>query len=301
VSKDELFGILSLFGGVALFSTVEIASKIIGGRVDPLVLTFIRFFVTGVVLIGISIPLLSMRMEPFGWRDYGLFALNGLIGIAAAISLFHIAILMLAKAASAAVIFSVNPVFVLILSRFINKEGWAPRKWAAVLLGIAGVSCFAYESGVLSFASLKGLGLMVVSAFFFALSICISRRIVPRYGVTILMGYSSLIGSFMILPLALMRFPAQGLPGLAAAWLPVTYVVLAGTAVAYALYYFGILNTSAQTASMTFFLKPVLASVLAVAFLGETINPYMLTGTALILSGLIFTVFAPRRLLRSGA
>lgn len=295
MSKDERLGILSLIGGVGLFSTVEIASKLIGGRVDPVVLTFTRFFVTGVVLIAVSLPLLRMRMEPLRAKDYGLFALNGIVGIAIAISLFHVAILILAKAASAAVVFSVNPVFVLILSRFINGEGWGARKWVAVLFGVVGVGCFAYESGTLSGASLRGLGLMVAAAFFFALSVCISRRIVPRYGVTILMGFSSLIGSLLILPMALMRFPDQGFAGLAAAGLPVAYVVLAGTAMAYGLYYFGILNTSAQTASLTFFLKPVLASVLAALFLRETINAYMITGTALILTGLIFAVFRPQR------
>ncbi|MEA3486273.1 MAG: DMT family transporter, partial [Thermodesulfobacteriota bacterium] len=73
---------------------------------------------------------------------------------------------------------------------------------------------------------------------------------------------------------------------LSEAWIPVLFLSLAGTALAYVLYYFGLMNTSAQKGAMAFFLKPVLASLLAVIFLGETINIYMLLGTALILSGL---------------
>ncbi|HQK79736.1 MAG TPA: DMT family transporter [Syntrophales bacterium] len=60
--------------------------------------------------------------------------------------------------------------------------------------------------------------------------------------------------------------------GLGEAWLPVAYVVFLGTALAYVLYYYGIMNTSAQKASPAFFLKPVLASLLAAQILGETIN-----------------------------
>jgi len=286
ISRDEIIGALSLLGAIGLFSTVEIASKIIGPRVDPIVLTFVRFFVTGLLLILISLPMLKMKAEPFSRRDYGIFFMNGLIGITLALSLFHTAILVLEKAASAAVIFCINPVFVVILARYINQEAWSRRKWCGVCLGGAGVSCFAYESGVFSWNSLNGLSLMVLSAFLFALSTCISRRVVGRYGAPVLMGFSSLAGSLILLPLAVIRVEIEGLSVMLGAAMPILYVTLFGTSLAYVLYYYGLLNTSAQRGAMIFFLKPVLASILAVLILGEEINTYMLTGIALILSGL---------------
>ncbi|MCK9195631.1 MAG: DMT family transporter [Syntrophales bacterium] len=124
-----------------------IAGKIIGFRVDPVVLTFLRFFLTGIILIIICIPMLRLRLTPLSWKDFGIFLLNGLISIALGITLFHIAILTMGKAASAAVVFSVNPVFVILLFRFINKESWRLHVWVAALLGVLGVSFFAYESG----------------------------------------------------------------------------------------------------------------------------------------------------------
>jgi len=286
MTKDEILGIISLIGGVGLFSTVEVVSKSIGWRVDPVALTFIRFFITGVVLLIISIPLLRLRLKPLGLKDYGIFCLNGFIGIALAIPIFHIAILTMGKASSSAVVFCVNPVFVIMLARFINGEAWSVRKWVAVVLGVSGVSFFAYESGALTMGSVRGLGLMLLAAFFFALSICISRRVIARYGAILLMGFSALAGSLMLLPLALFRLQISDIHALSEAWLPVLFLSLAGTALAYGLYYFGLMNTSAQKGAMAFFLKPVLASLLAVIFLGETINMYMLLGTALILSGL---------------
>jgi len=287
ISRDEIIGTLSLLGGVGLFSTVEIASKIIGPRVDPIVLTFIRFFVTGLLLILISLPILRCKTEPFSGKDYGIFLLNGLIGITLALSLFHTAILVLDKAASAAVIFCINPVFVVILARYINREPWSGRKWVGVFLGVAGVFCFAYESGVFAWNSLNGLSLMVLSAFLFALSTCISRRVVARYGALVLMGFSSLAGSLILLPLAVVRVEMEGLSVMLGAAMPILYVTFFGTSLAYFLYYFGLLNTSAQRGAMIFFLKPVLASILAVLILGEDINAYMLTGIVLILSALL--------------
>jgi drug/metabolite transporter (DMT)-like permease len=287
MSRDEIIGTLSLLGGICLFSTVEIASKIIGPRVDPIILTFIRFFLTGLLLILINIPELRRKAEPFCRKDYGIFLMNGFIGITLALSLFHTAILVLDKAASAAVIFCINPVFIFLLARYINHEPWSGRKWAGVCLGVAGVFCFAYESGVFSWTSLNGLSLMVFSSFLFALSTCISRRVVARYGALVLMGFSSLMGSLILLPLAFLRLEMDGLSGMIDASFPILYVTLFGTSLAYFLYYYGLMKTSAQRGAVIFFVKPVLASLLAVLILGETINPYMMGGIVLILSALV--------------
>lgn len=302
LSRDEIIGTLSLVGGVSLFSTVEIASKIIGPRVDPIVLTFIRFFVTGLLLVLISLPEVRRKTASFSHRDYGIFLMNGLIGITFALSLFHTAILVLDKAASAAVIFCINPVFVVILARYINREAWSRRKWIGVFLGGAGVFCFAYESGVFAWHSLSGLCLMVLSAFLFALSTCISRRVVARYGALVLMGFSALAGSLILLPLAVIRVEMDGVSAIMSAALPILYVTLFGTSLAYFLYYYGLMKTSAQRGAMIFFLKPVLASLLAVWILDETINPYMLGGIVLILSALFLELPRQiRRLNRSNA
>lgn len=286
MTREEKIGTLSLLGGVGLFSTVEVASKVIGPGVDPIVLTFIRFFVAGVLLIFMSLPELRRKSTPFGRKDYSIFLMNGLVGITFALSLFHTAILVLDKAASAAVIFCINPVFVVILARYINHEPWSGRKWMGVCLGAAGVFCFSYESGVFSWTSLNGLSLMVLSAFLFALSTCISRRVVGRYGALVLMGFSSLMGSLILFPLVFFRVAMDGLAGVIGAALPILYVTLFGTALAYFLYYYGLMKTSAQRGAMIFFLKPVLASFLAVLILGETINPYMMGGIVLILLAL---------------
>ena len=293
--RDKAWGIAALVGGVTLFSTIEIAGKVIGARVDPIVLTFIRFFLTGLILIPLSRAWSLWRFSELDHRDFGRFAFNGFVGVTLAIPLFHVAILTFEKAASSAVVFSVNPVFITILARFINGEAWTPRRWGAVILGGVGVSLFAMESGHLTADSLRGLGLMLVAAFLFGLSICLTRRFVARYGALTLMGFSALIGSLILLPVAAWRLSTGGADGLVESWPGVLYISVAGTAVAYCLYYGGIARTSAHHGAMAFFLKPVIASVLAVLVLGEDINVFMLGGTALIVAGLVLSVRLPSR------
>ncbi len=283
-------GLAALLAGVALFSTVEVASKLVGARAHPLQMVFVRFSVTGVILLALAAPRLRTRAVPLTLRDLGVFALNGVVGFVLAVVLFHAAILAFQKAASCAVVFSANPIFVLLLARFVNGERWTPVKWIAIAAGLAGVACFAWESGAWTRQSLAALGVMLLAALFFALSLCITRRVIARYGVFLLTGASALTGSLIVLPFALAATLKHGLAPLADAWLPILYVALPGTALAYGLYYYGLGRSTAFQASMMFFLKPVLASVIAVVWLNEDINRFMLLGSALILSGLLVMV-----------
>ncbi len=223
-------------------------------------------------------------------RDYGVFLLNGLVGIALMGTFFQASVLVVGTAATCAVVFSANPLFVVIFARFINAEPWNMAKGLAVGLGLLGVTCFAWEAGVPTLKSFFGLLLVLLAAVFFAISICFSRRVVARYGALRLLGFSALFGSIMLLPPTIFILWKTGCSGIwETRWL-VTYHALVGTVLAYGLYYWGLAKTSAYRASLSFFLKPVLASFLAALLLGERINAYMIVGTTFIISGLALAV-----------
>lgn len=288
-------GLLGLFGGVGLFSMVEVVSKLIGTGVSHWQLVFLRFFVTGLVLLALMGKDLPKRLAVLTRRDYGIFALSGMIGIAISLSLFHLALQKNAKAASCAVVFSANPIFVMLLARFINREPLNWIKVLAMLCGLTGIGFFAWESGAFDLEALEALVLMTISAFFFAAGICISRRVIHRYGVFLLMGMTGLWGSLMVFPFAAVSFWEQGITELVKVWEYVAILVLLGTTVAYGLYYFGLRHCTAFQASMTFFLKPVLASLVAMWWLKEVITLPMIAGSFCILSGLVITVMFSAR------
>ncbi len=288
--RDRIIGLLALFAGVGLFSTIEVSSKIVGARVHPFQMVFIRFFITGLVLLAFSATALRKRALPLSWRDYGLFALNGALSFALAVTLFHAAVLVFEKAASCAVVFSANPIFVMFFARYLNQEPWNIPKWVALGAGTLGIACFAWESGALPTHSPAALSLMLAAAMLFALGLCIARRVIIRYGVFVFTGFSSLFGSLLVLPFAIFVTAQYGFGGLHNAWLPLLYVVLPGTALAYGLYYYGLGYGTVFQGSMMFFLKPVMASVIAIIVLDEHINRFMVLGSLLILAGLVITV-----------
>jgi len=283
--NNHVKGYVSLLGGIFLFSTIEVASKKIGGGVDPALLTFIRFFITGIVLMVASIPILRKRKSPLNKKDYGIFILNGFFGIAIAISLFHYAINEFENASSAAVVFCANPIFVVLFAPLINKTKFAMSSFLVVMCGLVGISFFVMEGGSFQETSLIATVIMLASAALFGASVCITKKYVSNYGAMVFMGFSSLFASLFLLPAIFIIGPVECWQSCLPHWIPIMYVVLFGTTAGYFLYYYGLSHTSLVSGSMTFFLKPVIATILALIFLpNETINIFTIVGTIFILS-----------------
>ncbi|MCQ2396243.1 MAG: DMT family transporter [Lentisphaeria bacterium] len=123
----------------------------------------------------------------------------------------------------------------------------------------------------------------------FACSVCITKKVVANYGPGLLMGFSSLFGSILVLPLALSFSKPGVLHSCMVGWWPLTILVVIGTALGYCLYYGSMKYISAYMASMTFLLKPVLACFLAVCFAGEKMNAWTVSGTIIIVLSLLVT------------
>ncbi len=289
--RSSFVAILSLMIGITLFSTIEIASKVIGSKatVEPFMMVFLRFCPTGVLLTAIFLPgwLKKNRLSP---SDFGVWFLNGFIGISSSLVLYHLAIEMFEKASSAAVVFSANALFTVVFAKFINGEAMTLRKWAAVLLGVIGVGFFVCEKGAPDKGAFQAILVMSASAALFALSVCFTKKVVHKYGPYLYMGASSLMGSLICLPFAIWYLQPNfanlirpAVPGLA-------YLIAIGTILGYCFYYRGIAGSTAFTASMSFFLKPVLACIFAWIVLQNAMNAYTLTGTLLILVAVAMTL-----------
>ncbi len=289
-ANKPALGLVTLIAGVALFSTVEVLSKLIGTRVSPWLLVFLRFFITGLVLLALAGRDLPRRLAALNRRDYGLFAFNGFVSIALAISLFHLALLVFEKAASCAVVFSANPIFVMLLARFINREPLTWPKAAAVLSGAVGVAFFAWESGAFTLQSLRA-GLIAVSALLFSAGICISRRVIHSLRRVHSHGVHDVVWQPDGAALGGVEFVAYRAGGIAfrpGRWCWRWYCPAPRWPMAQVAG--GLHHCTAFQASMPFFLKPVLASLLAMVWLGEELNLFMVLGSLCILSGLVITV-----------
>lgn len=288
-----------LLAAMALFSTIEVASKRITHQAAPLWIAAIRFSLGGGLLL---IPALIGRRlgapRPT-LRELGALLALGVLGVCVSIGLYHLSIPLL-QANVAAVVFSVNPVFVVLLLPWVRGVPLPRGQTVAALVGVLGILCFLPAADAQGRAVAWGLALMVGALASFALFTVLAEPLIRRLGGVMTMAVVGVSGGLLLALTA--RLLIGPLPAAVptASWPVLLYLAIVTTGVAYALFFEGVRRLGAASA-VFFFLKPVLASGLAWFVLGETLDGRRLIGTALILGALTLHLRAGARARRKPA
>jgi len=103
-----------------IFSTMEIALKLVSGAFNPIQLTFTRFFIGGLFLIPFALSALRKKHSSISTSELRYFAFLGFLGTVVSMGLYQLAV-QNTQASVVAVLFSCNPVFVTILAFFLLK------------------------------------------------------------------------------------------------------------------------------------------------------------------------------------
>jgi Predicted permease, DMT superfamily len=296
-----------------LFSSMEISLKSISGHFHPLQLNVLRFAIGGVFLLPFALRAMRKRGATLDRSDIGYFALSGFACVVASMSLYQFSIEH-AKAGIVAILFSCNPVFVIPLAAIFLKERIRGFTIASMLASLAGMAAIVNPAGGGTGEGTSGLGigLSLGSALIFAAYGVMGKGRSRRLGGFANTSFSFIAGSAELLVLILIsRIPsiasalkAGGLglfadiplfTGFEPRILPLfAYICLGVTGLGYAFYFLAIEASSAQTASLVFYIKPALAPLLALAILGESIAPSTIVGIVLIAAGSCISVLGAR-------
>ncbi|HPJ88858.1 MAG TPA: EamA family transporter [Thermotogota bacterium] len=275
-----LFWIITL----VLFSSLEVVSKPIMGQIDPFTMTFLRFFIGGLFLFILTLftrRKTDVKMEK---KDLLYVILVGCLNCIISMTLLQLSVKS-GNASSAAVLISTNPIFTALFARFIAGERLSRKKLIGIGLGLGGILTFSF--GMIEGDSLIGIVYGLSAAVTFALYSVLMKKPVKKYGSLRCTAYSGLFPS-LIYGVALaasgnMNIPLLDLQG----WLIVLYLGIFVTGIAYFTMLESIKRIGASNTMRLFYVKPVLASILAVLFLGEALGVLKITGMAII----IFSLF----------
>lgn len=277
------FGYLFILVTVVFFSTYEVVSKTIIGKVDPFQINFLRFFIGGSLLF---LFLLIKRDVKIDRKSLMIVSAAGILNVVFSMNLLQLSLnVAYAKAAVVAVIFSSNPIFVSIFAAVMDKEKITLFKAAGMFLGMLGIAVISINGQAFRDINILSPLLALMSAGLYGLYTVVGRRASSKIGSIKMNAYSFLIGSLILLSVLLIK----GLPAFkfdCSAWPQAVYLSVFVTGIAYLIYFMGLVRTGAGSGSVVFFLKPVLASVFAIVFLGEKITLNLIFGTFLILLGM---------------
>jgi drug/metabolite transporter (DMT)-like permease len=298
-------GYLYILITAVTFSTMEIVLKLIGDAFDPVQMTLSRFLVGGVVLLPFSYTLRRRRSIALPARSLGTFAVLGLIGVALSMTFYQLAVLY-CEPAEVATLFSANPVFVAFLAFLILHEPLERSTVIALVLEVVGIVLIINPAAT----QLNPIGVTftLVASVLFALYGALGTRPSATYGGVTVTCMSFIFGSLELLVMVLLghlapvatAFERIGLgifsdvpllSGYSTATLPLfLYASIGITGIGYACWFLAMEHTSPNQASVAFFIKPVLATVLAVIIVHEVVPPLMVAGIAIMLVGAAFNI-----------
>jgi drug/metabolite transporter (DMT)-like permease len=281
-------GYLCIINTVLLFSTYEVVSKTLVGKIDPFQVNFIRFLLGGIILF---LFLLYKRDLKIDRKEILVIVLVGFINVVVSMNLLQLSLYMKgAQASLCAVIFSSNPIFVSIFAYFLDKEKFNPVKLGGLIFGILGIVIVFYDKLNIDSIDVRSPIYALLSAVFYGLYTVLGRKQAVKIGSLKMNSYSFIAGSLLLLPVLLIVKGTNVIQFDYSGAVQVIYLAVFVTGIAYLTYFKGLSVLGAGKGSMVFFIKPALASGIAIVFLKEQPSIYLASGTILILAAIILVL-----------
>ena len=276
-------GTLCIVLAALAFGTMEISLKIAGTAFTPFQLTFLRFLVGGILLMPLAVRDMKKHQIRLRRTDWGYLAVLGLVNICFSMILFQIGVNM-ANASLAAIVFSSNPIFVMIFSYFLIHEAFTRKKAITLVLSLIGLIIVANPVDIIQNGNV-GLLVSLAAAISFAFYTTLGKLRIGKLGGNVENAFSFLIGCLFLLVILIFH----GDPIIAGInsrtiW-PLLYCSLVVTGFGYLFFMKAIELTGPSNASFAFFIKPIIALILASIILSEPITANAVIGLVLILLG----------------
>ena len=278
-----LIAILSVLWGGAFF-LIEVGLR----SYPPNTLVFLRLVLAVPVLL-VALKLSGGRL-PRDPRSWLMLTAVGLLNCALPFMLFFWGQQYL-DSSYAAILNATTPLWgVLVAHMMTSDERATPARIAGVLLGMGGIIVMVGPGAAQGLSqNLLAQLACLVSTLFYSFAAIYGRRLSQASMPPMVIATGqTMTAALILLPVVLLTDQPWALPlPRVDATLAALALAILSTALAYVLYFRLIDRAGASNAQLVAFIMPVLAIILGIAFLNETLSGQQLAGSALIAFGLL--------------
>ena len=277
-------GVLAISGGAVLWGTTGIVAHAVHTHsgLAATSIAFYRTLVAALVLAAGRGPAIVRFVASAGRRRLGVLALAGAsLGVSQA--LYYVAVDDVGVSIATLVCIGTAPIAVTCASAMARRRRPTPTALATLGCALAGLGLITTSTDSASGPHpLAGTLAALGSGLAYAVSTVLSQRLASAGDAFTLTGAASIVGSLTLLPAAAVAglgFPVDGRSATA-----LLYLGIVPTVLAYALFFGGLRTTSAEVAAVLTLLEPLVATLLAVVLLGETLTALGWLGAVLLLA-----------------
>jgi len=281
-SHSRIYWLLTLM--VFFWSLNYVMGKIALREFPPVLLATFRTAIAGVVILPLYL-LRRRHASKWNFREGLLLLVLGVGGVALN-QVFFVLGLSRTSVAHSAILIGLTPVQVLLLAAITGQEKLTWRKVVGLVVALAGVGVLqlTHESArgpsILGdvFILLCGLSLAVYTVF--------GKEVSARHDAITMNTFAYVGGAIVLSPAIVWNARHFDFTAVSAsAWLSVAYMAVFSSVVSYLIYNYALSRIAASRVSAFSYLQPVFASIMGVAFLGESLGAPVIAGGAVILTG----------------
>lgn len=289
-------GYLMVAVSASLFAINGTVSKVVlGSGLSSLELTQIRSTGAAAGLLAFLLVFARRRLR-VGRRELLFLVVFGVTGVAFVQWLYFVALQQLPVGVALLIQF-LGPLWVALFARFVYHEAIRRRVWVALALCLLGLTLVVELWTGVAFSTI-GITAALGASFALAAYILMAERERKHRDPVSLSFYGFLFAAlFWAVVQPLWQFPWHVLDDTvslqgnlsdhsAPVWLLVGFVIVVGTMVTFSLLTGALKHIPATRAAIVSTLEPVLATVIAWAWLGESFGPSQLVGGAIVIAGI---------------
>lgn len=273
---------------VLFWSGNFIVGRAVRDDIDPISLAFWRWTIAALVALYLSRNYIRHDLQEIRKHKFIMLVLSA-TGVASFNTLIYLG-LQSTVAVNSLLMQSMIPVLTVVLSFALFKERLNLIQLVGVVISLLGVLTIISKGDYSLIASLEinlGDGLVFLAVICYSVySVLLRTR--PNVHPLSFVAASFVLGAVMLLPFYLIYakslLPPLTTPSISA----ILYVSLFPSIVSYLCYNRGVELAGANTASMFIHLMPLFGSLMAIAFLGESLFFYHLLGFFCIVGGIYF-------------
>ena len=283
LQKWQIYAVLVLT--FCIWGSLYVVSKYVLGQIPAFTTAELRavIAVLAIFLILRNQSLLKVRKE-----DYKEIFLLGFLGYFFSLDMQLLGT-QLSSASLASLLNALNPIVIMLLAASFLGEKLTKRKIIGILLSLAGVYVILGDAAAGTGSDIFwGVIFSLLSVLSWGIFTIRLRKIAQRYAGIVILFWGMLVGAVCNLPAVGWEFVRYGVPVFSLSGVvALLYMGLICTGLAHFFWNYCLGHLEAGNCALFYPLQPLMAALMGIFFLGETLTANFLLGSVFILGGLL--------------
>ncbi|AXY75534.1 hypothetical protein D3H65_16795 [Paraflavitalea soli] len=286
--------LLKLLLALLAWSSSYAITRSVVATMPPILFAFLRFAVAILALLIISYTRKTPVQETMKDKWASILTLS-LTGVTLYYVFFNFS-LQQTSAAAGALIQGFIPISTAILAAIFLKERLKPWQIVGIFISVTGVVLIGFtgQASASGNNTIMGNLLMIAAVLCWAIYTVVSKKLASTDPIWLITRLS-IIGTILLIPAVIYEMKDQSWPAISwQAWAAILYMGIFPSALGYIWFNSALQHISATQAGVFINMDPVVGALIAVAFLGEQLHIWQITGAALTLAGVWLYMFRNR-------